>query len=128
MSASLNKVLIIGFAGKDAELRYTQSGVAVATFSIATNEHYKGSDGNPAEKTEWHNIVCWRKLAEVCGEYLKKGTKVYVEGKLQTRTWEKEGQKHYSTDVVADKVMFLDSRGAQSSSDTTAEESGEVPF
>ena len=96
--------------GRDPEMRMTQSGVPVTTFSIATNESYRGQDGNLVDKTEWHNIVAWRKLAELLNEYLKKGSKVYIEGKLQTRNYEKEGQRHYITEIVVDDFMFLDAR------------------
>jgi len=111
MSRSLNKVQLIGNLGKDPELKYTPSGVAVATFSIATSEQWKDQDGNQQEKTEWHNIVAWRKLAEIVGEYMKKGKKVYVEGKLQTRTYEKDGVKRYITEIVADQLIMLDGGG-----------------
>ncbi len=111
MSRSLNKVLLIGNLGKDPELKYTPSGVAVATFSIATSESWKDQEGNQQEKTEWHNIVAWRKLAEICGEYLKKGKKVYIEGKLQTRNYEKDGIKRYVTEIVADQLIMLDGGG-----------------
>lgn len=112
MAKSLNKVLLIGNLGKDPELRYTGSGVAVATFTIATNESWKDQDGNLQERTEWHNIVAWRKLAEICGEWLKKGKKVYVEGRIQTRSYDDKntGQKRYITEVVADNMIMLDSR------------------
>ncbi len=132
MSRSLNKVMLIGTTGKDAELRYTGNGTAVGSFSVATNESYKGADGNLVEKTEWHNIVCWKKLAEVCGEYVKKGKKIYIEGKMQTRTYEKDGSKRYITEIVADKILFLDSKGAENTATTdhSAETStGEdIPF
>ena len=85
MAKSLNKVMLIGNLGKDPELRYTTSGVAIATFSLATNEQWKDQDGNAQERTEWHNIVAWKKLAEICGEWLKKGKKIYVEGRIQSR-------------------------------------------
>lgn len=111
MSRSLNKVQLIGNLGKDPELKYTPSGVAVATFSIATSESWKDQEGNQQEKTEWHNIVAWRKLAEICGEYLKKGKKVYLEGKLQTRNYEKDGIKRYITEIVADQLIMLDGGG-----------------
>lgn len=111
MSRSLNKVQLIGNLGKDPELKYTPSGVAVATFSIATSESWKDQEGNQQEKTEWHNIVAWRKLAEICGEYLKKGKKVYIEGKLQTRNYEKDGIKRYVTEIVADQLIMLDGGG-----------------
>ena len=111
-SRSVNKVMLIGNLGKDPELRYTSSGVAVATFSVATNESWKDPDGNPQEKTEWHNIVAWRKLAEICGEYLKKGSKLYLEGRLQYRTYDdKNGVKRYVTEIVMDQMVMLDSRG-----------------
>lgn len=111
MSRSLNKVMLIGNLGKDPELKHTPSGVAVATFSIATSDTWKDKDGNAQEKTEWHNIVAWRKLAEICGEYLKKGKKVYIEGKLQTRNYEKDGVKRYVTEIVADQLIMLDGGG-----------------
>ncbi|MBP6672595.1 MAG: single-stranded DNA-binding protein [Bacteroidetes bacterium] len=127
MSRSLNKVQLIGNLGKDPELKYTPSGVAVATFSIATSESWKDTDGNQQEKTEWHNIVAWRKLAEICGEYLKKGKKVYLEGKLQTRNYEKDGVKRYVTEIVADQLIMLDGGGGsgagRSSSGSAAEPS-----
>jgi len=123
MSRSLNKVQLIGNLGKDPELKYTPSGVAVATFSIATSESWKDQDGNQQEKTEWHNIVAWRKLAEICGEYLKKGKKVYLEGKLQTRNYEKDGIKRYVTEIVADQLIMLDGggKGGGNSNSSTAE-------
>lgn len=114
---SVNKVILIGNLGKDPELRYTNSGVAVATFSIATNESWKDPEGNLQERTQWHNIVAWRKLAEICGEYLKKGGKVYVEGRLQHRNYDdKNGVKRYVTEVVMDEMVMLDSRGGGSPS------------
>ena len=110
---SLNKVQLIGNLGKDPELSYTPSGVAVAKFSVATGERWKDQDGNFQERTEWHNIVAWRKLAEICGQYLKKGSKVYLEGKLQTRSWDDKntGAKRYATEIVADDLIMLDSKG-----------------
>jgi single-strand DNA-binding protein len=113
MAKSLNKVMLIGNLGKDPELRYTSSGVAVATFSLATNESWKDQDGNTQERTEWHNIVTWRKLAEICGEWLKKGKKVYIEGRIQTRSYDDKntGTKKYITEIVADSMIMLDSRG-----------------
>lgn len=114
MARSLNKVMLIGNLGKDPELRYTTAGVAVATFTIATNESWKDQDGNLQEKTEWHNIVAWRKLAEICGEWLKKGKKVYVEGRLQTRNYDDKntGTKRYITEVVVDNMIMLDGKGS----------------
>lgn len=112
MARSVNKVILLGNLGKDPELRYTSSGVAVATFSVATNESWKDPDGNMQERTQWHNIVAWRKLAEICGEYLKKGAKVYLEGRLQHRNYDdKNGVKRYVTEVVLDEMVMLDSRG-----------------
>lgn len=108
---SLNRVTLIGNLGKDPELRYTATGQAVATFSVATNESWKDKEGNLQEKTEWHNIVAWQRLAEICGEYLKKGRKVYIDGRLQTRNYEdKEGVKRYVTEIVAQDMILLDSR------------------
>jgi single-strand DNA-binding protein len=115
MSKSLNKVQLIGNLGKDPELKYTSAGVAVATFSIATSDSWKDQEGNIQERTEWHNIVAWRKLAEICGEWLKKGKRVYIEGKLQTRTYEKDGVKKYMTEIVADQLIMLDGGGGQRS-------------
>lgn len=105
--------MLIGNLGKDPELSYTASGVAVAKFSIATNERWKDQEGNVQERTEWHNIVVWRKLAEICGQYLKKGGKVYLEGRLQTRSWDDKntGAKRYTTEIVGDDMVMLDSRG-----------------
>ena len=112
MAYGLNKVMLIGHLGSDPELRYTEGNVPVASFSIATNESYKDQNGNMVDRTEWHRIVAWRKLAELFGEYLKKGMKVYLEGKLQTRSWDdKDGNKRYMTEVVVSDFMFLDSKG-----------------
>jgi single-strand DNA-binding protein len=112
MPKSLNKVMLIGNLGKDPELRYTTSGVAVVSFSIATSESWKDQDGNLQERTEWHNIVAWRKLAEICGEWLKKGKKVYIEGRIQTRSYDdKNGVKKYITEIVADDMIMLDGAG-----------------
>lgn len=109
--ASLNKVMLIGNLGKDPEVRFTAGGQAVANFSIATTENWKGKDGQKEEKTEWHNIVVWGKLAELCREYLHKGRSVHVEGRLQTRSWDdKEGKKRYTTEVVAQNIIFLGGR------------------
>jgi len=118
MSRSLNKVMLIGNLGKDPELRYTTSGVAVATFSVATSESWKDQDGNMQERTEWHNIVAWRKLAEICGEWLKKGKKVYIEGRIQTRSYDDKntGAKKYITEVVADNMIMLDGKGTAEAS------------
>lgn len=99
----LNRVTLIGNLGKDPEMRYTANGKAVTTFSVATSTRYDGK-----ETTEWHSIVAWEKLAELCGEHLGKGRKVYVDGRIATRSWDKDGQKHYRTEIVANQVLFLD--------------------
>jgi single-strand DNA-binding protein len=114
MAKSLNKVMLIGNLGRDPELRFTPSGVAIATFTLATNEAWKDTEGNLQERTEWHNIVAWRKLAEFCGEWLKKGRKVFVEGRIQTRSYDDKntGQKKSFTEIVADNIIVLDSRQA----------------
>ena len=113
MSYGLNKVMLIGHLGSDPEMKYTSSGTAVTSFNIATNESYKNQDGTMVERTEWHRIVAWRQLAEIFNQHLKKGSKVYLEGKLQTRTWDdKDGNKRYTTEIVVDDFMFLDSRGS----------------
>lgn len=107
---SVNKVILVGNLGKDPELRYTASGAAVATFSLATTDRFKDKDGN--QKTEWHNIVAWRQLAEICGKYLHKGKQVYIEGRLQHRTYDdRDGNKRYITEIVADQMQMLGGRG-----------------
>ena len=107
----INKVILIGNLGADPELKYTPSGAAVANFRIATNETWTDASGEKQERTEWHNIVAWRKLAEICGEYLKKGSQVYLEGRLQTRSWEgQDGVKRYTTEVVARDMQMLGAR------------------
>jgi single-strand DNA-binding protein len=109
---TLNKVMLIGRLGQDPELKYTPSGAAVLTLSVATNTSYKGQDGNAVEHTEWHRVVVWRKLAEIMAQYAKKGTRVYVEGKLSTRSWDdKDGTKRYTTEITADQMQLLESRG-----------------
>jgi len=108
MAGGVNKVILIGNLGVDPEVRFTPSGQAVANFRIATNESWTDKSGNKQEKTEWHRIVVWGKLGELCGEYLKKGRQAYIEGRLQTREWtDKEGKKNYTTEVVANVVQFL---------------------
>ena len=104
----VNKATLIGRLGTDPEVRYTQDGTPVATFNLATDEQWKGKDGNKVQKTEWHRIVAWRKLGQVCGEYLTKGKLVYIEGKIQTRQWEdKDGIKRYTTEIVANGMKML---------------------
>ncbi len=112
MARGVNKVMLIGNLGSDPEVRYTQSGTAVANFNIATNESYKNREGELVDKTEWHRIVAWSRLAEICAEYLKKGEKVYIEGSLQTRQWEdKDGNTKYTTEIKASEMMMLGDGG-----------------
>jgi single-strand DNA-binding protein len=115
MARGINKVILVGNLGNDPETRYMPSGGAVTNISIATSKAWKDRDsGEQKEKTEWHRVVFFNRLAEIAGEYLKKGSKVYVEGELRTRSYDKEGQKHYSTEVVANEMQMLDSRGGAS--------------
>ncbi len=111
--ASLNKVMLIGNLGKDPELRHTPAGTAVATFSIATSERFKSKQTNEwEEKTEWHNVVLWSKLAETAGQYLSKGKTVYIEGRLQTRKWQdRDGNTRYTTEIVGDTMKMLSPKG-----------------
>ena len=109
--ASVNKVILVGNLGRDPEVRYMPNGDAVCNFSIATTDSWKDKSGAKQERTEWHNIVIYRKLAEIAGEYLKKGRPVYLEGRLQTRKWQtKEGQDRYTTEIVADQMQLLGGR------------------
>ena len=127
---TVNKVILIGRLGKDPDMRYTPSGTAVANFSLATNSSFKDSDGNWQDKTEWHNIVTFGRTAEIAGEYLKKGKLVYIDGRLQTSSWEDQnGQKRYKTEVVASELQLIGSRGdSESSADTSAADAeDEVP-
>ena len=107
----INKVILIGNLGADPTVRYIQSGTAVATFNLATTERWRGQDGQTQEQTEWNRIVAWAKLAEICGEYLHKGSRVYIEGKLQTRKWQdNDGVDRYTTEIIAKEMKMLDSR------------------
>jgi single-strand DNA-binding protein len=132
---SVNKAILLGNLGADPELRYTPTGAAVTTLRLATNEVWKDNDGNSQTRTEWHNVVLWRKQAELAGEFLKKGSKVYIEGRLQTRSWEdKDGVKRYTTEIIADTLTMLDSKadglsGGQSESRSagTKEPAGAAP-
>jgi len=107
MSSSVNRVILLGRLGQDPEVRFTPGGQAVCNFSLATDEEWKGKDGEKQKRTEWCRIVVWGKLAELCGEYLKKGRQAYVEGRLQTREYEKDGQRRFSTEIIASTVVFL---------------------
>ncbi len=108
--ASVNKVILVGNLGRDPEVRYMPNGEAVCNFSIATTDNWKDKNGQKQERTEWHNIVMYRKLAEIAGEYLKKGRPVYIEGRLQTRKWEKDGVTRYTTEIIADQMQMLGGR------------------
>ena len=117
--AGVNKVILIGNLGKDPEVRYLDNGVAVANFSLATTENYKNKEGERVSQTEWHNIVLWRGLAEVAEKWLKKGSSVYVEGKIRTRKWEdKDGNTRYSTEILGENMTML---GGKPSSETPVE-------
>jgi single-strand DNA-binding protein len=115
--AGVNKVILVGNLGKDPEVRHTPQGMAVGNFPLATSESWNDKSGQKQERTEWHRIVVWGKLAELCQRYLTKGRKAYVEGKLQTRAWDdKDGNKRYTTEIVATTVQFLDSASSEKSS------------
>ncbi len=132
--AGLNKVMVIGNLGADPEMRYTADGAAVTNFNVAASRRFTGSDGERKEETEWFRVVAFRKLGELCNQYLQKGRRVYVEGRLQTRSWEgQDGQKRYTTEVIAADVQFLDSKpgGAPRPEDQDAPmdlEPEDVPF
>ena len=139
--ASVNKAILIGNLGKDPELRYTPGGQAVASFPLATSEKWRDKEGVMQDKTEWHNIVVWGRQAETAKEYLSKGRPVYIEGRIQTRSWDdKDGNKRYITEIVGQRVQFLGSRdsggAAPSGGDTTpdapqpdlADEDDDLPF
>ena len=112
MARGINKVILIGNLGRDPETRYSQGGSPITNFSVATSESWRDkSSGETQERTEWHNIVCFNRLAEIAGEYLRKGSKVYIEGQLRTSSWEADGQKKYRTEVYARELQMLDSRG-----------------
>lgn len=111
MSRGINKVILVGNLGKDPEVQYLDNNTALARFSLATSDSYKNREGQRVDTTEWHNIVLWRGLAEVAEKYLKKGGKVYIEGKLKTRSWDdKDGNKRYTTEIVGDQLVMLDGK------------------
>lgn len=144
--ASVNKVILVGRLGKDPEIRSTPSGTTVAKFSIATDDRYTDKAGEKQERTEWHNITAWGKLAEICGQYLRKGKLVYIEGAIRTDSWDDKetGQKKYRTEIVANQMQMLDRKGdengggayagarnkatAGGATATQVEEDDEVPF
>ncbi|MEC8644037.1 MAG: single-stranded DNA-binding protein [Pseudomonadota bacterium] len=128
MARGINKVILVGNLGRDPETRYLPSGGAVTNVSLATSRSWKDRDsGEQKEKTEWHRIVFFNRLAEIAGEYLKRGSKVYVEGELRTREWEKEGQKHFTTEIVGNEMQMLDSKGGSSDYETSNSSSGATP-
>ena len=126
--SGINKVILVGNLGQDPEVKFTAGGDAVTTLSIATSDSWKDKDsGMDKERTEWHRVVLWRRLAEIAGEYLKKGSKVYIEGQLQTRKWEQEGQTRYTTEIIARDIQFLDSRGSANTSNQEGAGKSEEP-
>jgi single-strand DNA-binding protein len=141
MAKSVNKVILVGNVGQDPEVKYTPSGVPVARVSLATNERFKDGSDQWQDRTEWHSIVAWQRLAEIVGEYVRKGSKLYVEGKLQTSTWEDKqtGEKKYRTEIVAREVLLLTSRengsegrqtkaGEESTPDSVPTPVDDIPF
>ena len=133
---SVNKAILVGNLGKDPELRYTPSGTAVCTFSLATTDRFKNKQGEQQERTEWHNIVVWAGLAEICGKYLTKGKQVYIEGRIQNRSYDdRDGNKRYITEIVASEMQMLGRAGEQggggrssSPMDEPSQDSQEPPF
>ena len=145
--ASVNKVILVGRLGKDPEIRSTPSGTSVAKFSLATDHRYTDKAGEKQERTEWHNIVAWGKLAEICGQYLRKGKLIYIEGSIRTDSWDDKetGQKRYRTEIIANQMQMLDRKGDENggpsggyagarkggtatATATQVEEDDEVPF
>ncbi len=116
-SRTLNEVRLIGRLGQDPEMRYTPSGSAVTTLRLATNRYTKAADGSGQEETDWHTVVLWDKLAETSNTYLRKGAQVFVGGRIQTRSWEKDGAKHYKTEIIAHEMILLDPRTASAVDD-----------
>jgi single-strand DNA-binding protein len=127
----INKAILIGRLGKDPEVRYTPDGTMVTNFNLATDEQWKDKSGEKVQKTEWHRIVTFGKLAEICGNYLVKGKMVFIEGRIQTRAWEdKDGVKRYTTEIVANDMKMLDSKGQGRADDTAAapQQNGGTPM
>ncbi len=116
MARTLNKVMLIGRLGRDPEMRYTSDGLTIANLTVATDESYKDKNGTINQRTEWHRVVCFGRLAEICGEYLTKGRLVYIEGRLQTRSWndKQSGDKRYTTEIIASNMFMLESKGSTS--------------
>lgn len=131
MARGVNKVILIGNLGKDPEMRYTPNGVAVANLTLATSESWKDkTSGENVEKTEWHRVVMFQRTAEIAGEYLKKGSKIYVEGRLQTRKWQDKttGQDRYTTEIIGDSLQMLDGKGSNPTSSAPTEKSSSAPM
>ena len=124
---SVNKVILVGRLGKDPETRYMTNGEAVTNAAMATSENWKDKSGEKQEKTEWHNLVFYRKLAEIAGEYLKKGSQLYVEGKLQTRKWEKDGVTRYTTEIIVNEMTMLGGKSTGGSFEVVENQSASVP-
>jgi len=128
MARGLNKVMLIGYLGRDPEMRYTPSGKSVASFSIACDHSWKSSDGEKHTETDWFNVIAWGELAEICNQYLSKGNQAYIEGRIQTRTWQdNEGKQRKSVDIVAQQVLLLNSKNKDTSFDDSASDI-EYPF
>ncbi len=134
MKKGINKCIILGFLGQDPKMQQMPSGGAVTSISVATSESWKDKNtGEQTSKTDWHRIVFFNKLAEIAGQYLKKGSKVYIEGSLRTRSWEKDGEKRYATEIVANEMQMLDSKGeggnaGGNSTQQTPEFDDDIPF
>lgn len=129
MAGTVNRVILVGRLGKDPEIKYTPSGTPMATFSLATDESRKDASGNRQQITEWHNVVLWGKSAEIAGEYLRKGKLIYVEGRLQTRSWDdaQSNEKRYRTEIIGDRFTMLGGRGEQGESQETPKASAPQP-
>jgi single-strand DNA-binding protein len=129
MPKSINRVELLGNLGRDPEIKHTQSGTPVARLSLATNERYKDKSGNWQDRTEWHTVILWSRLAEIAGEYLKKGSKILIVGSLKTRSWDQEGTKRYATEVTAQDLIMLDAKRADDKTDQTGPITDEdIPF
>lgn len=129
MSKSVNRVMLLGNVGKPPELRSPSSGTMIATFSLATTDRKKDQQGNWKDSTTWHNVVCFGRTAEVVSDYVAKGSKVYVEGKIQNRTWEKDGQKHYRTEVIVNELVLLSGgEKRESMPDSRPVDDSDIPF
>lgn len=125
----VNKVILVGNLGKDPEVQYLDNNVSVARFSLATNDSYKDKDGNRVDQTEWHNITAWRGLAKIAEDYLKKGSRIYLEGKIRTRSWDDKqtGEKKYATEIVADNFIMLDRKEGESAAPGSYQQSSARP-